>query len=153
MYKKVIGAITLASVITLTATAGMMHQAFASSNVQELPEDDLLLSPPSKGLVITQPFFMNIVIPCDSKTTMAETLGNEKYQEIPFSTGDGSMTVMMAPGQQNRLPGVIKIWANPNTWSFSITIEDPNPANDVMCMLTNGKELRPIPTKSKGDDL
>ena len=148
MYKKVIGAITLASVLTLTATAGMMHQAFASSNIQELPEDDGSLNPPR---VITQPFFMNTVIPCDSKITMSETLSNEKYQEIPFSTGDGSMTIMMTPGQQNRLPGVIKIWANPNTWSFSITIEDPNPANDVMCMLTNGVNLRPV--APRGDDL
>ena len=148
MYKKILAILTLASVITVTTTAGML----ASTNIQEPKQDDgFKLQTPSKGLVITQPFFMNIVVPCDSKTTMTATLSNEKYQEIPFSTGNGSMTVMMQPGQQSRLPGVVKIWANPNTWTFSITIEDPSPQNDVMCMLTNGNSLRPVPPK--GDDL
>ena len=43
----------------------------------------------------------------------------------------------------NKLPGVVKVWANPTTWTFSVTIEDPSPENDIMCMLTKGTNLKP----------
>jgi hypothetical protein len=81
---------------------------------------------------------------------MSNVIG-KKYKETPFTKGDGTMTVMTPQGP-TVLPGVVKVWANPETWSFSITIEDPSPNNDVMCMLTSGKALAPI-DQIKGDDL
>ena len=132
MYKKLI-AVSLLTV-AFVASAGMLSTVGA----QEQPK------PSSKQ------FIMPIGVQCDTKESMSNVIG-KKYKETPFTTGDGIMTVMTPQGP-TVLPGIVKVWANPNTWSFSITIEDPSPNNDVMCMLTSGKELAPI-NQTKGDDL
>ena len=75
----------------------------------------------------------------------------KKYGEQMFIQGDGQMTVMVNPGG-TLLPGVIKVWANPKKWTFSITIEDPNPNNDVMCLLTSGVNLKPNGAPIKKED-
>jgi len=132
MYKKLIAVSLLTA--TFVASAGML----TSVGAQEQPE------PSSKQ------FVMPIGVQCDTVGAMTNVI-NIKYGEFPFTTGNGTMTVMTPQGP-TVLPGIVKVWANPNTWSFSITIEDPSPNNDVMCMLTSGKELAPI-NQTKGDDL
>lgn len=131
MYKKLI-AISLLTTALMTS-AGMLSNVVA----QEKP------APSGKE------FIMPIGVQCDTVEAMTAVI-NGKYGEFPFTKGDGTMTVM-SPQGPTVLPGVVKLWANPETWSFSITIEDPNPQNDVMCMLTSGKNL--APNKSKGNSL
>ena len=92
---------------------------------------------------------MFIGVPCDNRENILKIITG-KYNERPFTKGTGTMTV--AP-QNVQLPGIVKVWANPETWSFSITIEDPNPANDVMCLLTSGKDLQPTSADQEGDNL
>lgn len=111
----------------------------------------------STGLVaqeqpkVTKPFFMNILLPCDSKITMSRLI-QDQFGEQPFTQSNGSMFPFTGNQQQlNKLPGIVKVWANPTTWTFSVTIEDPSPNNDIMCMLTKGTSLKPIATQ--GDAL
>ena len=132
MYKKLITVSLLTT--AFVASAGMLTTVGA----QEQP------TPSSKE------FIMPIGVQCDTKGSMSNVI-NGKYGEFPFTTGNGTMTVM-SPQGPTVLPGIVKVWANPETWSFSVTIEDPNPNNDVMCMLTSGKEFAPM-NQTKGDDL
>jgi hypothetical protein len=136
MYKKLV-AVSLFSA-TFLASAGMMTTLSAQDRLEIVP------TPSSKQ------FIMPIGVQCDTKGSMSNVIG-QKYKETPFTTGDGTMTVMTPQGP-TVLPGIVKLWANPETWSFSITIEDPSPNNDVMCMLTSGKGLAPN-SSIKGDDL
>ncbi len=115
----------------------MANQSLA----QEIPKQSP--APMSQG------FTMFIGVPCDNRENILKII-TDKYNERPFTKGTGTMTV--AP-QNVQLPGIVKVWANPETWSFSITIEDPNPANDVMCLLTSGKDLQPTSAEQEGDNL
>jgi hypothetical protein len=128
MFKKTIVGLALA-IITFTGT----------SLAQEQPK-------------LTKPFFMNILLPCDSKITMSRLIQNQ-FGEQPFTQSNGSMFPFTGNNKQqlNKLPGIVKVWANPSTWTFSVTIEDPSPNNDIMCMLTKGTSLKPMATK--GDAL
>lgn len=133
MYKRLSTALLLA--VTMTASAGMLSNL--SAQAQE---------PSSKR------FIMPIALNCDTKDAMSKVIG-VKYGETPFTTGNGTFTVT-GPQGASVLPGVVKLWANPETWTFSVTIEDPNPNNDVMCLLTSGIELRPMDrVLPMGDDL
>ena len=100
----------------------------------------------STGLVaqeLTKPFVMNIMLPCNSKVTMTDLI-TKQFGEQPFTQSNGSMFPFTGnKTQMNKLPGVVKVWANPTTWTFSVTIEDPSPENDIMCMLTKGTNLKP----------
>tara|TARA_Y200000002_G_C22433093_1_gene558882 strand:- start:95 stop:532 length:438 start_codon:yes stop_codon:yes gene_type:complete len=135
MYKK------LTAVLAITALAGMLSNVHAQENtLPDLPE------PSSKS------FTMLTSIACDTKEAMSNVIF-KKYGEHQFTQGNGQMTVMVNP-QGTILPGVVKLWANPETWTFSITIEDPNPNNDVMCLLTSGVQLKPTgSTIKKEEDL
>ncbi len=133
MYKRLTTALLLA--ITMTASAGMLSNLSVQEQQQPAPS--------------SKQFVMPIAIQCDTKGAMSNVIG-KKYNETPFTTGNGTMTVT-GPQGGTLLPGIVKLWANPDTWTFSITIEDPNPRNDVMCLLTSGMELKPL--KPKGDDL
>lgn len=79
-----------------------------------------------------------IGLQCDTKEEMTAVI--KKYGELPFIEARGQM--ILAP-QGVMLPGTVKLWANPDTWSYSITIEDIKPQNNVMCMLTSGDNLKP----------
>ena len=134
MYKKL-----TALLLTITASAGM----FTNVHAQEKPN---LPGPSGKQ------FTMLTSIACDTKEAMSNVI-LQKYGEQAFTSGNGTMTVMVNPSG-TVLPGVVKLWANPETWTFSITIEDPNPNNDVMCLLTSGVELKPTGgTIKKEEDL
>ena len=136
MYKKMTAALLLAA--SITGSAGMLNPLFAQEQPQAKPEKPF----------VPKQFLLNIVLPCDTKEAMAKLL-EEKYIERPYTISMGHMTVV-GPGGSQKLPGIVKIWSNPETMSFSVTIEDPTPQNDVMCMLTNGTNLRPAPGFSGG---
>tara|TARA_B100001057_G_scaffold87092_1_gene83020 strand:+ start:1762 stop:2169 length:408 start_codon:yes stop_codon:yes gene_type:complete len=135
MYNK------LTYVIAITALAGMLTSVHAEENtLPNLPE------PSGKQ------FTMLTSIACDTKEAMSNVI-LQKYGEQAFTSGNGTFTVMTNPAG-TVLPGVVKLWANPETWTFTITIEDPNPSNDVMCLLTSGVDLKPTGrTSIKEEDL
>jgi len=124
MYKKTITALLLAA--SFTVASGMLNPLTAQEQPQPMPP---------------QQFMLNIVLPCDTKEAMTKLL-KEKYGERPYTISMGQMTIVGPRGSQ-KLPGIVKMWSNPTTTSFSVTIEDPVPENDVMCMMTNGTNLRP----------
>ena len=133
MYKTLI-----VGLLAITASAGMLSNVHADEkSLPDLPE------PSGKS------FTMMTSIACDTKEAMSDVI-YKKYGEQMFIQGDGQMTVMVNP-QGTLLPGVVKVWANPEKWTFSITIEDPNPNNDVMCLLTSGINLKPNGTTIKKD--
>ena len=136
MYKK----LTVALLLAMTATAGTLTNVYAQE--KELPQ----LPTPS-----IKQFRLPISINCDTKEAMSNVI-KTKYKEQPFITGSGTMTALTG-GAGTLLPGVIKVWANPKTWSFSITIEDPNPKNDVMCLLTSGVDLKRMGVVVEESDL
>ena len=134
MYKTLI-----VGLLAITASAGMLSNVHADEkSLPDLPE------PSGKS------FTMMTSIACDTKEAMSNVIF-KKYGEQMFIQGDGQMTVMVNP-QGTLLPGVVKVWANPEKWTFSITIEDPNPNNDVMCLLTSGVNLKPNGTPIKKED-
>ncbi len=134
MYKTLI-----VGLLAITASAGMLSNVHADEkSLPDLPE------PSGKS------FTMMTSIACDTKEAMSNVI-YKKYGEQMFIQGDGQMTVMVNP-QGTLLPGVVKVWANPEKWTFSITIEDPNPNNDVMCLLTSGVNLKPNGTPIKKED-
>tara|TARA_B100000925_G_C21970078_1_gene457452 strand:+ start:317 stop:727 length:411 start_codon:yes stop_codon:yes gene_type:complete len=127
-----------AGLFAITASAFMLSNVHAEEkSLPDLPE------PSGKS------FTMMTSIACDTKEAMSDVI-YKKYGEQMFIQGDGQMTVMVNP-QGTLLPGVVKVWANPEKWTFSITIEDPNPNNDVMCLLTSGINLKPNGTTIKKD--
>lgn len=85
-----------------------------------------------------QAFITNIGVPCDTKEEMSKVI-TKKYGETPFVMAMGHMTLL---NSKTVLPGVVKIWANPQTWTYSITLESPEA--DIMCMLTSGQDFQPI---------
>ena len=134
MYKTLI-----AGLLAMAASAVMLSNVHAEEkNLPDLPE------PSGKS------FTMMTSIACDTKEAMSNVI-LQKYGEQMFIQGDGQMTVMVNP-QGTLLPGVVKVWANPEKWTFSITIEDPNPNNDVMCLLTSGVNLKPNGAPIKKED-
>ena len=134
MYKTLI-----VGLLAITASAGMLSNVHADEkSLPDLPE------PSGKS------FTMMTSIACDTKEAMSNVI-LQKYGEQMFIQGDGQMTVMVNPGG-TLLPGVVKVWANPKKWTFSITIEDPNPNNDVMCLLTSGVNLKPNGAPIKKED-
>ena len=40
------------------------------------------------------------------------------------------------------VPGILRIWTNTTSWTFTITIESP--VSDAMCILNVGTELEPV---------
>ena len=130
--------LTTAFLLSVALTTSVGAQEPTKPELGEAPED----------LIVTQPFFLTIALPCHSKTEMRKVIA-EKYGEKPFTEAKGQMTIA---GQQAKLPGIVKVWANPQTWSFTITIEDPRPEADVMCMLTSGSDLAPT-SEDTGDNL
>lgn len=64
---------------------------------------------------------------------------NGKYGEIPMADGDGGMDVLAGPAGQ-RLPGKMTIWVNPETFSYTVTIEGPN---GFHCIVSTGENFRP----------
>jgi hypothetical protein len=61
----------------------------------------------------------------------------EKYGEIPFLEGDGSIVV----GPDQAVNGIVEMYVNPETKSFTIVF---NINDKLYCMLTSGKDLKPF---------
>lgn len=81
-----------------------------------------------------------IQIPCDIKSKMVSVMEDE-YGERRMALGQGSIHLL-----PNNTPivGTLTIWVNPQTYSYSITIESPTGDNDsMMCMIMSGDEFRP----------
>jgi len=80
-----------------------------------------------------------ILIPCDDKQEMVKVI--KKYGENRFVEADGIITVVT--GQGTTITGTVTIWVNPQTWSYSITIEDNNRSSGLMCMIASGANFQP----------
>tara|TARA_B110000285_G_scaffold109391_1_gene124167 strand:+ start:9257 stop:9631 length:375 start_codon:yes stop_codon:yes gene_type:complete len=79
-----------------------------------------------------------ISIPCGSKKLITENL-ETKFGEIPMAQGKGS--TIFLPSTKS-VEGILRIWTNPSSWTFTITIESP--VSDAMCILNVGTELEPV---------
>ena len=85
--------------------------------------------------VSAEPLRMFSVSNCDSKEIVYEFLSGE-YEEVPFATGPGAIQRPDGAFAQ----GMYMIWANPQTMSFSITIEFDD---DIVCIMGMGGDLAP----------
>ena len=81
-----------------------------------------------------QGFPLQTFVMCDTKEAMHEVLN--KYGEYPIVEGQG--TFFVQGGQV--LQGTMQFWGNTETKSFTVTIDN----GQFMCMLTNGKDLKPV---------
>ena len=79
-----------------------------------------------------------IGVPCGAKYKISKNL-EIKFGEKPMAQGMGSTRFL--PNTQS-LPGLVRIWTNTSSWTFTITIESVN--SNVMCVLNVGTGLEPF---------
>lgn len=80
-----------------------------------------------------------MIVPCDTKERMTSVI--KKYGEEPFVEAKGVVTVIT--NSEQTITGRVTIWVNPQTWTYSITLEDQNGSSKLMCMLTSGSKFSP----------
>lgn len=76
-----------------------------------------------------------VMLDCGPITSIMEILQN--YKEVPTATGDASWRI---PNGQ-MLKGRMVIWINPDTKSFSITIQ---PSEEMACIFLPGMNFAPF---------
>jgi len=81
---------------------------------------------------------------CGSKDRITMNL-LKKYGEKPFVQGAGITKFF---GSKSTAPGIMRIWVNNSSWTFTITMEDPK--GDAMCIILTGTKLSPTKV-SPGD--
>jgi|TARA_B110000444_G_scaffold76557_1_gene72290 hypothetical protein len=79
-----------------------------------------------------------ISVPCGSKKLITKNLKN-LYGQVPMAQGNSSTRFI--PNTKS-VPGILRIWTNTTSWTFTITIESP--VSDAMCILNVGTELEPV---------
>jgi len=85
---------------------------------------------------------VSIGIQCDAKEEMVSVI-TEKYGEQAFVEAKGMMVILP---QRAPVAGLITIWLNIDTKTYSITIESAE-SSGLMCMLASGIDFAPAGTK------
>tara|TARA_E500000081_G_scaffold70629_1_gene72490 strand:- start:633 stop:986 length:354 start_codon:yes stop_codon:yes gene_type:complete len=86
-----------------------------------------------------------IMVTCDIESEMNDII--RKYDERTLAIGDGNMVI--APTGQ-MLPGKMKLWVNPETGSWTISLVGPDQGdNTKACMLSSGRNFSPYVRGSK----
>ena len=82
----------------------------------------------------TEIFPLAVMAQCTDSTTALDMVS--RFNEIPFVTGTNN--IQLFPNG-NMLEGTLKMFVDPETWSYTIFITDPT--EEFWCMLTSGQEL------------
>ena len=77
---------------------------------------------------------LGILASCSEKSVAMNLV--DKWEELPFVSAQANSQLFP---QGNRLGGKFKMYVNPETWSFSVFLTDPD--ETLWCLLTTGNEL------------
>jgi hypothetical protein len=79
-------------------------------------------------------FPINLVGVCAPQDKALQLL--EKFGRVPFVQADGQIRLSV----DKALPGTIRIFVNPATWTFSIMMV--NPEESLWCLIAEGSNFR-----------
>jgi len=88
-------------------------------------------------IATAEPLMMGIALQCESEPGKIFAMVQDKYGEIPFSTGEVIMQNITGAWQQGRMYTFI----NPESKSFTMIVVDP--ISEVECLLVAGKNFAP----------